>query len=83
MLPLVNSERSIAVLKCWKLCWLLVIEALEEDYVDCSKKDEEMKEILLKQLRRQLKPLWQLWQFLLLQKLLQIIFTCVRIVTLH
>jgi hypothetical protein len=34
-----------------------VAEALEEDYADCSKKNEEMEEILLNWLRRQLKPL--------------------------
>jgi len=45
---------------CWKLSWLLVFEVLEEDFAGCSKKNEEMEEILLKQLKKQLKQLWQL-----------------------
>jgi len=45
---------------CWKLSWLLLIKIDEED---CSKKDEEVAEILLKQLRRQLKPLFLFFCF--------------------
>jgi hypothetical protein len=38
----------------------LFFKVLEENSAGCSEKNEEMEEILLKQLKKQLKQLWQL-----------------------